>query len=273
MVMNQAKKYLAVLIAILVPMAAFTATAQAAGESAAVSAKITPRGGKFFKKKRVASNLSVAATITPGSSSATVLPTKNIKFTFPAGMGLNPNRNVCPNSKLGPNSNLSLGPKWAVQQCPKAVVGTGTAMIYLAKIKASPLRDPVLIAFNAGKNGKGQAKLKIYGYSKQTTVGILMNGVLKGRVLSLNVPVLSSDSAVGDFRLQMPGPVLKRPDLGLNVKGLNPRYVLGSCAHSPLITSAVFTLGERNVSTGKPTGPTSKVNARKSVQKCVGKRG
>lgn len=268
--MNSTKKYLTILIALLIPLAT-AATVHAAGESVAVQSKISPRGGKFFKKKKVASNLTVSATVTPGATSATVLPTKRMRFTFPAGMTLKPNRNVCPDKKLGKNSNLAVGPAPIVKLCPKAVVGTGTATIYLGKFKASPLGDPVLVAFNAGKNSKGQAKLKIYGFSKQTGVGVLMTGALKGRVLDIAVPVLSSDSAVGQFKLQLPGPRLKRADLGLNVKGLNPRYVQASCAHSPLVTSAVFTLGERDASTGQPTSPSTTVKTRKSVQKCVGK--
>ena len=36
------------------------------------------------------------------------------------------------------------------------------------------ITDPILIAFNAGYTGGGQPRIKIYGYSKTTNVGILM---------------------------------------------------------------------------------------------------
>lgn len=270
--MTQAGKYLAILFTLLVPLAV-TPAALAAGETVAAESQLTPRSGNFFKQVRVASNLTVSATVTPGATSATVNPTKRMRFTFPAGMTLNPNRNVCPDNKLGPGTNLSLGPAYVVNQCPKAVVGTGTAMIYLAKFKVSPLNDPVLVAFNAGKNRQGQPKLKIYGYSKQTTVGILMNATLRGRVLDIAVPVLSSDSAVGEFKLEMPGPRLQRPELSLDTRGLNPYYVQALCSSSPLVTDATFELGERDVSTGQPTSSTVTVNAPETTQNCTGLTG
>lgn len=268
---NKPLRFLAVLIAIAIPLGA-AGSAQAAGETVSASTKVTPNGGKLFKKRKVASNLTVSATVTPGTGQAEVSPTKVINLKFPAGVTLKPNRNVCSDKKL--NSGSALGsPKTVVASCKKAVVGTGTALIYLSKLTASPLNDPVLVAFNAGKNSKGQPKLKIYGYSKGTGVGILMEAALKGRSLSISVPVLSFDSAVGDFKLSMPGPVLKRPDLGLTVKGKNQRYVLASCPKSPLVTSATFLLGTRDPATGQPTSGTTKVSAGKSTQKCKGKRG
>ena len=84
-------------------------------------------------------------------------------------MGFKPNSNICPDSKLNENSNLAVGPMAIKNLCPKAVVGTGTAVIYLARVVNNPatkLTDPVLVAFNAGKNNQGQPMLKIYGYSK-----------------------------------------------------------------------------------------------------------
>jgi len=271
--MNHAKKILAVMIAMLLPLAA-AATARADGETVAASTSLTPNGGKFYKEASVSSKLNISAVVTPNPASTLVNPSKNIKITFPAGMTFKPNSNVCPDSKIGPNTNLSAGPKYMVDQCPKAVVGTGTAMIYLAKLKAAPLPDPVLIAFNGGKNKSGQAILKIYGYSKQTTVGILMVATLKGRVLDIAVPVLSSDSAIGNFHLGLPGDALNRPDLDLNnVKGLDPNYVQAKCASSPLITNAVFEMGTRDVATGQPTSPTVSVTAPQTTQNCNGLAG
>ncbi|MCB0863066.1 MAG: hypothetical protein KDB66_07625 [Solirubrobacterales bacterium] len=264
--MSKTKKFLTVALALMVPLMA-ASQASAAGESVYSKTTLVPKHGKFKRHARVPSKLTIQATVTPGATSLTVNPTKAIRFKFPAGFTLKPNRKVCSDKKL--NSGSSLGsPKRVVDSCRKAVVGTGRAMIYLSKQKTAPLKDPILVAFNAGKNRKGQPKLKIYGYSKGTGVGILMNATLKGRMLNLAIPVLSFDSAVGQFKLQLPGPTLKAPDLGLTVKGLNPRYVLGSCPHSPLVSSATFFLGERDPATGQATSKTTKVSSPKTAQKC-----
>lgn len=270
--MTHAKKLLAILIAMLVPFAV-VANANADGETVEADTTLSPKSGSFYKEANVSSNLAVSAVVTPNPNSAVVNPTKNIKLTFPTGTTFKPNNKVCPDSKIGPSTNLSLGPKYMVDQCSNAVIGTGTAVIYLGKFKAAPLGDPVLIAFNAGRNNNGQPKMKVYGYSKQTTVGILINGTLKGRVLYLTIPVLSSDSAVGEFKLQIPGPTLNRPDLDLNVKGLDPNYVQARCASSPLVTNAAFEMGQRDVSTGQPTSPTVTVTAPQTTQPCTGLAG
>ncbi len=263
--MFRTTKLLAILVSILVPFAAVS-TAQA--ETVIAKTKLTPNGGKFKKKTRLPAKLSVSAVVTPQPGASLVNPTKRIDIKFPAGMTLRPNRKVCSDRKLSASSDLST-PSVVVKACRSAVVGTGTAMIYLARAAASALNDPVLIAFNAGKNKKGQPKLKIYGYSKQTQVGVLMSATLKGRSLSISIPVLSYDSAVGTFKLQIPGPRLNRPEIGVNTKGQNRRYVLASCPTPKLVTAATFFLGTRNPSTGDPTSPTTKVSSKKTVQKCV----
>lgn len=268
--MSRSKKFIALLVAILVPLGA-AASAQAGGESVVAKTNVKPRAGKFHKKTRVPSKLTVSATVTPGAASATVTPTKRINLKLPPGLSFKPDRRVCNDRKLNPQSSLG-DPKGIVAACKRAVVGTGTALIYLAKNKVSPLNDPVLVVFNAGKNRKGQPKLKIYGFSKQTGVGVLMQATLKRRSLSIAIPVLSFDSAVGDFKIQLPGPLLNRPDIGVKTRGKNARYVRASCPRSPLVTRATFVFGERNPSTGKPTGPTTKVNSPATKQKCRAKR-
>jgi hypothetical protein len=133
--------------------------------------------------------------------------------------------------------------------------------------------DPILIVFNAGTTGSGQPKLKIYGYSKTTNVGILMTGTLKGEVLDIAIPVLSNDSAVKYFQLNIPGGQLVRDDINVNVHGLDPNYVQAKCASSPLKTNAVFELGERAYPSGTPTGPTTQVTSPQTTQNCTGKAG
>ncbi|MCB0869714.1 MAG: hypothetical protein KDB52_02675 [Solirubrobacterales bacterium] len=275
--MNSLKKYIALAVAMLVPFA-MVSSANAADETVNATTNLTPRNGPFYKEKAVASNLKIDVSANTPVSSPKVNPLKNVKVTFPAGMTFNPNDSktpVCPDSKLSTTSNLA-DPEGVVNSCKTSVVGTGTATIIIAKINNNPntvVSDPILVAFNGGKNSQGQPKLKIYGYSKYTNVGILMDGTLKGSVLDIAVPVLSNDSAVRFFDLEFPGPVLNRPDIGVNTQGRDPNYVMAKCASSPLKTNAVFELGERTYPGGTPTTPTTTVSSPETTQDCTGQAG
>jgi hypothetical protein len=274
--MNSLKKYIALAIAMVVPFA-LVANANAAGESVTATTKIEGIGGKLYKEAQVSSKLNIHAEVTTPSSSPTVLPMKNVKVTFPAGMTFKPNDSktpVCTDSKLSASSNLS-DPAGVADACKSSVIGTGTAAIYLAKVNvpSALITDPILIAFNAGKTSSGQAKMKIYGYSDRTHVGILMNGTLNGSVLNIAIPVLSSDSAVKYFDLNFPGDTLSRPELGVNVRGLDQNYVQAKCSSSPLKTNAVFELGERTYPGGQDVGPTTEVKSPQTTQPCTGVAG
>lgn len=274
--MRHLMKSIPILIAMIVPFA-LVSNANAAGETVAATTTIAPKGGKFYRQANVASDLKIRAEVTTPESSPTVNPLKNVKVTFPAGMTFNPNNNrtpVCPDNRLNQQSNLA-DPAGIVAACPRSVVGSGTAAIIIAKVNlpGALISDPVLIAFNAGRTAQGQPRLKIYGYSKFTNVGILMDGVLRGRVLDIAVPVLSNDSAVKYFELEFPGPVLNRPDIDINVRGLDPNYVQARCASSPLRTNASFELGERTYPGGQPIGPTTTVVSPETTQNCNGLAG
>jgi hypothetical protein len=274
--MRHLKKYVAIAIAMLVPVAA-VANANAAGETVNATTTLQPRSGPFYKQVTVASNLKIKVDVTTPGTSEYVNPMKNVKITFPAGMAFRPNNKktpVCSDAKLSETSNLS-DPAGVVSACSKSVVGTGTAAIWLAKRNAPNflIPDPILIAFNGGTNNQGQAKIKIYGYSKTTNVGILMAGTLKGSVLDIAVPVLSNDSAVKTFDLEFPGPQLSRPDLNVNVRGSDPNFVQAKCASSPLKTNSVFQLGERVYPSGTPTSPTTTVYSPETTQACNGVAG
>jgi hypothetical protein len=274
--MNSLKKYIALAIAVVVPFA-LVSSANAADETVTATSELAPRSGPFYKEATVASNLKVRAEVTTPPSSPKVNPMKNVKITFPKGMTFRPNNSktpVCPDSKLSQSSNLA-SPSTVLSSCSKSVVGTGTAAIYLAKINqpGALISDPILIAFNAGKNNSGQPMMKIYGYSKTTNVGILMNGTLKGEVLDIAVPVLSNDSAVKYFELSFPGPDLNRPDINVQTRGLDPNYVQAMCSSSPLKTNAVFELGERTYPGGQPTTPTTTVTSPETTQPCTGNAG
>jgi len=274
--MHYLKKPIAILIALIVPLALVT-SANAADETVNATTNLTPRSGSFYKEAQVAANLNIHAEVTTPPSSPKVNPMKNVKVTFPAGMSFKPNDSktpVCPDSKLSAQSNLA-DPGAVANSCKSSVVGTGTAAIYLAKVNHpnALITDPILIAFNAGKNSKGQPMMKIYGYSDVTHVGILMNGTLKGSVLDIAVPVLSNDSAVKYFDLNFPGGTLNRPELNVNVKGLDPNYVEAKCATGVLKTNATFELGERTYPGGVPTTPTVTVNSPETTQNCTGQNG
>ena len=274
--MKSLKKYFALLIAMIVPFAVVS-TASAANETVTATTELTPRSGPFYKQASVASNLKFRAEVNTPADSPTVNPMKNVKVNFPAGMRFNPNNRktpVCGDNKLNVTSNLS-DPAGVVNSCAKSVVGTGEAAIFLAKVNLpnTLITDPILVAFNGGKTNQGQPKVKIYGYSKTTNVGILMNGILKGQIFDVAIPVLSNDSAVKYFELNFPGGNLSRPDINVNTRGLDPNYVQARCASSPLKTSAVFELGERSYPSGTPTGPTTTVSSPQTTQNCTGNPG
>ncbi len=270
--MSYAKKIALAIVALLIPFSV-VASANAANETVSASTDLTPRSGSFFKEASVASNLRLDVEVTPGPGQTFVEPMKRVSTTFPAGMTFRANNNICPDSKLSLSSDLN-SPSTIVNSCPNAVVGTGTAVILLARSVNGVIPDPILVAFNAGKTPQGQAKLKIYGYSKQTQVGILMTGTLRGRVLDIAIPVLSYDSAVKNFNLNFPGPVLDRQEeLGFKTQGKDPNYVQARCAASPFTTSAVFELGQRNPATGDPVGDTFTVDSPTVTQDCTGKAG
>jgi hypothetical protein len=262
----------ALLLTLLVSAGLFSASAYAAGETVLSKTTLTPNNKVFYKEKQVSSKLKLEVTITPGEGQVLVDPMKNVKVTFPQGMTFKPNQQICPDSKLNSQSPLA-SPKTIVDNCSNAVVGTGKATILLARQVAAPLSDPFLVAFNAGKTSSGQPKIKIYGFSKGTGVGILMTGTLKNRVLDIAVPVLSYDSAVANFELEFPGPVIEPEGVGVKTQGKDPNYVQALCASSPLVTESVFQLGTRNPSTGQDTGPTTTKVAPNSVQTCTGLAG
>jgi hypothetical protein len=274
--MNLLKKSFVLLVA-MVTSFAVASSANGANETVTATTTITGKSGKLFKEKNVAAKLNVHAEVTTPSSSPSVLPMKNVKITFPAGMTFRPNNSktpVCSDRQLSGSSNLA-DPAGVVDACKRSVVGSGTAAIYLAKVNlpSALITDPILIAFNAGKTGNGQPKVKIYGYSDRTHVGILMNGTLKGSVLDMAVPVLSSDSAVKYFDLNFPGGTLSRPELGVNVRGLDPNFVQARCGTGVLKTNAVFELGERSYPGGQPIGPTTTVVSPQTTQPCTGLAG
>ncbi|MBN8868714.1 MAG: hypothetical protein J0H66_02415 [Solirubrobacterales bacterium] len=251
------------------------AEAQAANESVTAKTPVSPVKGSFYQSYPRPANLTIRADVTIPDSQALILPMKNTKITFPSTISFNPKKSMpaCTDDKLNTQSPLGT-PTAVLEACKDSVVGTGTSTIYLFKQKAHPLADPILIIFSAGRSASGNAKVKIYGFSKGTGVGILMTGELKNHVLDVAIPVLSYDSAVQYYQFDLPGKELDRPDIGIAAKGLDPSYVQATCpASGKLTTNADFILGERDASTGEDTGPETTVSSPPETQNCTGLKG
>jgi len=268
-------------VSVLVASLALTAPANASDESVTIETPLTPKGS-LYKELRVPVNAKLAATISVPSTATRVNPIKRSIFKFSTDMTYNPNNSVtpvCPDSKVGPETNLSLGTAAVYHLCPKSVIGTGTSNLYLAKLRAAPLTDPQLIIFNGGRDGNGNPKLKIYGFSKQTSSGILMQGVLTKRgVQDIPVPVLSSDSAVSSFVFNIPGSGMTiedgtAPGGQRVIRGLDPNYVRAKCSTGTWTSNGEFAMGERDVATGQDTSPETMIYAPSFSQPCRGLAG
>jgi hypothetical protein len=245
-------------------------TASAANETITLTTSVTPRGGKFYKEKRTAANMSLSVQVHTPDSSPKVNPLKRAVMKFPTDLTYNPNNKltpVCTDGMLNEQSNLAAGVAAIVAQCPKSVIGTGTAEIYLAKVHqpTALITDPQLVIFNAGRDSNGNAKMKIYAYSKATNYGILMHGSLTPKgIQDVAIPVLSNDSATAQFTLSIPGPAIQAelPGGGTkSVKGLDPNYARARCSTGQWTTGGTFTLGERAFPSGTDTGPEVVVDA------------
>lgn len=268
--------FAAIVVAMLIQLSG------AKAETVSIETSMKPFGGKLFKEVRVPvqSRLKVQVEVPPGQQ--TILPLKRTRIRFDTDMTYNPdNRKTppCPDSKLSQTSSLGLGVAAIVDLCPRSVIGTGTSLIYLVKSTASPLADPQLVIFNAGRDARGNPKMKIYGFSKATGTGLLMEGSLnKNGIQDVPIGVLSYDSAVGNFVFDMPGTGMKVEDAAAPggfrvVKGLDRGYVRARCSDGMWSTGGDFYLGERNASTGADIGPTTIVPGNVYNDSCRGLKG
>ena len=251
------------------------ASAEAANETATNNFSMVPQKGTFYKESPRPASWRVEVEINaPFPQSPKVLPLKEVRADFPDEMSFNPDPKmpVCPDSAVGPPPvNLSVDPETVIARCPKSVVGNGKSYLYLGQTNGPNgpnLRDAVLIAFNAGRTGEGMPKLKIYGYSKQVNTGIFMEGVLRNGNLKVAIPVLTFDSAVGYFDLNIPGTNNANPKF----RGLDEEYVRTTCADSPWTGGSDFTLGTRDTA-GNPTSADSNISAAPLSVPCRGAAG
>jgi len=273
---------LAALAAVGLGLALIVPPARAANESATADLTLKPRSGDFYREALRPANLGLGVEITaPYPASPKVMPLKEATVDFPTDMKFVPKKNfpVCPDNRIGPPPvNLSVPPQTAIARCPKAVIGNGTAGLYLAQGNSpsgTTLNDPVLVIFNGGKTGSGLARIKIYGYSKGTTAGVYMSGVLqRNGTLDMNIPVLTSDSAVGKFQLNIPGtkPIVYDNKSVPGSVGLDKTYIQAKCSTGTWSLGADFVLGTRD-DLGNPTSPNEYVSAPRSTDTCVGLAG
>lgn len=259
--------------------------ASAADESLRIETSTTPRQGKLYKDLRLPVNTTLKVDVSAPASSPTITPLKRSRMKFPTDLTFSPNNRktpVCPESKLNRQSPLANGVAATVDLCPRSVVGVGTAAIYLAKVHqpSTLLEDPQLVIFNAGRDRRGNAKIKIYAFAKSVNTGILMYGTLNKRgVLDVAIPVLASDSAVSTFTFNLPGTQGIQVEDGnapggfRTVRGLDPNYVRSKCSTGKWTTSGKFWLGERDPSTGIDTSPTFTADATPFTDNCNGLRG
>ena len=280
--MSHSKKVAGTFSALLVLALPLAGTAFAASETITLTTTTTPLSGKLFKEVRVPVNSSLSVEVHTPDDAPKVNPLKRSVMKFPTDLTYNPNNKVtpvCTDSQLSDQSNLAAGVAGVVGLCPDSVVGTGTAAIYLAKVHLPEtlITDPQLVIFNAGRDSNGNAKMKIYAYSKTTNVGILMSGSLTPQgIQDVFIPVLSNDSATARFTLSIPGPPLEveKPGGGtMIVKGQDPNYARAKCSTGEWVTGGTFTLGERSYPSGTDTGPEVEIEATPYETTCDGEPG
>jgi len=281
------------------------------GEQPDPSMTLTPRSGSFYQNGFVPGNWKLNVEMhapyvapVPPAPQPDVAPLKQIDLRLPTDITFNPKPSmaVCTDAKMNEGTNLSFPPMDAIALCPKSVIGNGTAKLFISH-KNTPtgpnIKDPTLIVFNAGRvtaadvkfannlpasritilRGRndliGRPMIKIHGYSKATTAGIFMRGVLEknGRLL-INVPRLSNDSGVSQFDLNLPGSTpIKYSNVTVPQSvGQDPDYLRAQCSSGSWKVDSDFILGMRN-ELQEPTSDTWPVIAPQIDVPCTGVAG
>lgn len=246
---------------------------QAANETATATLSMSPRSGVLYREAPRPVDWRVEVAVNPGSGETSVLPTKNIRATFPVEMKFDPapGTAVCPEDKIGPPPvNLTISPEKMIERCPDALVGNGRATINVAGQLCSfcELKDPVLLAFNGGKNENGDSELRIYAYSKDGATGLYEEAVLRNGILEVAIPQITGDSSTAIFDLNIPGNNLEHPEWN----GVDPRFVKTTCSSGFWDGHPDLTLGKRDTA-GNPLGPESVVRTPEFSTTCEGEAG
>jgi hypothetical protein len=266
------KKLISILLT-LVLSTVLVSSARAANETIGLSMAAKPTAGPLYREVHRPVEASLTITVTAPPTSQKITPIKVANVTFPRDMDFFPDPKktpVCPDSALNEQSNLAAGIAAVVSQCPKSVVGTGTATVKLAKLNqaTADVTDPKLVIFNAGRNSAGRPKILIYGFSARVNSGLLMHGTLaKDGQLRIEIGVLPADSAVSQFSLGIPG-----QSLG-SVQGLDPAFLRAKCSSGTWRATGSFVLGERSDPSGVPVGPDTLLSSNPFELPCQGRAG
>lgn len=274
-------KLLSILMA-AIGLMVFVGAADADNEKIGLSLEAQPNPGPLYKELYRPLDASLRVTVSSGGSSPTITPLKIANVTFPRDMEFSPDGTrtpPCPDSKLSDQSNLAGGMAEIVALCPKSVIGTGTAVVQIAKLKSGTVTDPQLVIFNAGRNRAGRPEIKIYGYSKFVNSGLLMHGALaKSGELKIDIGVLPFDSSVSQFTLGIPGDPIEVEDASsesgsMTIQGQDPAYLRGKCSTGTWRATGAFVLGERASPSGTPIGDEFRLGSNPFSLPCHGRTG
>lgn len=250
-----------------------TATAAEPGEVAASTLEMTPIGGRLYKEKRVPVDWRVEVSITaPFPDYPKVRPVKKITAGFPQEMAFVPAKGlpVCPDRILNPGATglggLPVEPM--IERCPGALIGNGRARLYLAKNNSpagTNLNNSELAIFYGGKTATGTPRLKVYGFDREVSAGVYMEGTWIDNVLEVEIPQLPFDTSTGFFELSIPG-----RDTGFPKRiGRDSGFVRANCPDGLWEGTSEFLIGERD-SSGLPFGDDSLIRAPDFRSDCVG---
>lgn len=260
------KKLLATSAVIVLSLAA-ASTANAAHEQVELSIAAEPLSGALYKEVDRPIKAKLKVDVSNPDTETTMTPTKVSTVIFPRDMSFNPDPKVtpvCPESSIGPDAGLADGILEVVKLCPRSVVGVGAARVQLARNKGPEpiptLTDPQMVIFNAGRDGAGNPKITIYGFSKMVNVGTVMSGSLdRSGALRMDLAVMPFDSAVSAFSFDLPGDGIQVEDASsptgfTTIKGRDPQYLRAKCSTGIWEASGEFLLGQRDEATGLPIG-------------------
>lgn len=238
--------------------------ALAVGESAQGEFGVKSLKQKFSSKEFKPASLKWGVQVAPAEGAVTILPMRVAHMKFPSSktMRFQPSQKIKPCRKA---STLLVGPAPVVyERCPQSVIGNGEATFQLGQ-SVSPLafRKGTVVILYGGRSGSNH-RIIFSAWSGDTNAGVATSGVLlpSGK-MSVELPVLTADSAVTSLRLQIPGsPVKGTWGSGAPYElqpGSDRGFVRMRCRKgSSLRFGADLLLGARN-GEGIPYGPTEEL--------------
>lgn len=237
----------------------------ASAETATSVLKITPKGSLFKEAFRPVT-VTFGATVHPDPGQLKLPELKNVNFTVPKSLTFDMSGSKVCKKDIGQIDPVNaIRPTAAIiAECPKSVLGTGTATINIAGIVAAAVTDPILTIFNGGEDKKGHPIMLIHGYSATAVPGghgVMMKAVLKNGHLDVAIPTLAANSAVTTFSMDIP-----------SANSKDPKVAQATCPGKSLDGTAVLTLGTYNPDSGQYENLFD-LSSNESTNPCHGKRG